>query len=166
MKLKVNRAEVEALVNALPAPDSKIQFVKDDGIYLMSFAQPKDARTVVYAKGYNPHKDGDVWEKCRRAVGGDDLGEDIGTKAEFLAILADSEGDLTVNVTTKTLSVSYAQKEKSFADLEVFQGAKTKMWRVVKDGKAKVLYPETFAAEKDARAFADALRRHVVAAGC
>ena len=53
--------------------------VKDEGIYLMSNGTPnamsgENSRFVAYAKGYDPHK-GDVWDKARAAVGGDDFGE-------------------------------------------------------------------------------------------
>ena len=54
-------------------------FVKDDGIYLMSNGIPGMERDesythVVYAKSYDPRK-GDVWDRCRDAVGGDDFVE-------------------------------------------------------------------------------------------
>lgn len=61
-------------------PEPCLLFVKDDGIYLMSNGIPQipvadDHSHVVYAKGYDPHKNGDVWDKCRDAVGGDDFVE-------------------------------------------------------------------------------------------
>lgn len=56
--------------------------VKDDGIYLMSNGIPallieddKPDHVCAYAKGYDPHVDGDVWTACRNAVGGDDFSE-------------------------------------------------------------------------------------------
>jgi DUF3085 family protein len=63
-----------------------LHFVKDEGIYLMSNGSPRDiigpARDsdlgrsfVVYAKGFNPTADPDVWERSREAVGGDDFVE-------------------------------------------------------------------------------------------
>lgn len=77
----------------------QLMIVKDDGIYMMSNGEPrlladgtiakieppleKDApeverhNYVVYATGYNPKVDGDVWQKCRAAAGGDDFGEHV-----------------------------------------------------------------------------------------
>lgn len=60
-------------------PEPCLEFVKDDGIYLMSNGIPGMERDeaythVVYAKGYDP-RTGDVWDKCRAAVGGDDFVE-------------------------------------------------------------------------------------------
>ena len=131
MKLKFNRAEVLKLAALLPKDTDKIALVKDAGIYLMSFAEPaaKEGegtvrRTVVYAKGYNPKTDGDVWEKSRNAMGGDDGGDDIGTRAELMAILAKSEGEIEINVTARTLAISYlplrteAQKAARIAALK------------------------------------------------
>ena len=75
--LKFNRAEVMKMLDTVLSDDADIQIVKDDGIYLMSFgdkptnATPEWKRTVAYAKGYNPEKDGEeVWEKSREAMGG------------------------------------------------------------------------------------------------
>lgn len=113
MKLKIDRNDLAALTAKMPNPTDKLHFVKDDGIYLMSFAAPlleNGKRPIAYAKGYNPEKDGDIWEKCRAAVGGDDIGEEIGTRADFDAILADSEGDIILNVTASLLSTSYLPK--------------------------------------------------------
>jgi len=52
---------------------------KDEGIYLMSNANERlpgagNYHYVVYADGYDP-RTGDVWDKCRDAVGGDDFAE-------------------------------------------------------------------------------------------
>lgn len=61
-----------------------LHLVKDGGIYLMSNAKenlhkdPKDhsqGSIVCYAKGYNPDMDEDVYDKCERAMGGDDVVE-------------------------------------------------------------------------------------------
>tara|TARA_R110000824_G_scaffold49489_3_gene138997 strand:- start:279 stop:656 length:378 start_codon:yes stop_codon:yes gene_type:complete len=57
-------------------------FVKDDGIYLMnSYCDKKGDRKkvnhVVYASGYNPKTNKDVWEDSRDAVGGDDFADSI-----------------------------------------------------------------------------------------
>ena len=47
---------------------------------------PKD-NLVVYALGYDPHKDDDVWERSRRAVGRDDFAESIPLSDEQLTRL-------------------------------------------------------------------------------
>ena len=54
--------------------------VHDDGIYLMSNGHPGllvdeagPRHFVVYALGYDPKSDPDVWERSRDAVGGDDF---------------------------------------------------------------------------------------------
>jgi hypothetical protein len=68
--------------SAFEAADGKgpaLMFVKDEGIYVMSNGLPGLAigQNVVYARNYDPRK-GDVWERCREAVGGDDFAEYIG----------------------------------------------------------------------------------------
>lgn len=117
MKLRFDRAALLKLVASIPNPSDNLHLVKDDGIYLMSFALPvpegAKKRPVVYAKGYNPEVDGDIWEKCRAAVGGDDIGEVVGTREEFLRAFADSDGDLFVNVNAKTLGLAYLPKKKA-----------------------------------------------------
>jgi hypothetical protein len=54
-------------------------FVKDEGIYVMNGYANEDPEDnlVVYALGYDPHKDDDVWERSWRAVGRDDFAESI-----------------------------------------------------------------------------------------
>lgn len=122
MKLKFDRTQLAAVLAAVPAdkPLAEFLLVKDDGIYIMSSAEARPAHipasekfwkhTVAYAKGYNPKTDGDVWEKCREAVGGDDFGEVVGKRCEFESILADSDGDIIVSVTASNISVSYLPK--------------------------------------------------------
>lgn len=64
--------------------EGSCHFVKDDGIYIMSSAAERDIikdpdgkerSRVVYAIGYDPRKNEDVWEASRAAVGGDDFVE-------------------------------------------------------------------------------------------
>lgn len=169
-KLKFARTEVAALVAALPHPTSKLTLAKDDGVYLMSFDVPvpegQKKRQVVYAKGYNPEKDGeDVWGKSQDAMGGDDGGDDVGTRQEFEAILADSVGDLIINVSATSLSVGYLPKNpapKVWKPLDVFKGAKTGKWRVVHSVKANVgepvLYGVAFPKKADAVNFVKTLK--------
>ena len=53
--------------------------VKDDGIYLMNnyISDKKEKNIVVYAQGFNPKTNKNVWEDSYNAVGGDDFGEPI-----------------------------------------------------------------------------------------
>lgn len=86
--------------------------VKDSGIYLMSNGNPglKDGdkpNKIVYAKGYNPEVDEDVWERCRAAVGGDDF-------AEFLPVdwvdISEKEGKRTFSIKMTTRSMSLVRR--------------------------------------------------------
>lgn len=81
-------------------------FVKDDGIYVMNAyaggLPPNKLGTVAYAKGFDPNKDHDVWEKSRHAVGGDDFGEFIGLSTNQLSRL-EMGHDLILNVTPTTI---------------------------------------------------------------
>lgn len=81
-------------------------FVKDDGIYVMNAyaggLPPNKLGTVAYAKGFDPNKDNDVWEKSRHAVGGDDFGEFIGLSTNQLSRL-EMGHDLILNVTPTTI---------------------------------------------------------------
>lgn len=114
MKLKFRREDIERMLAQIPKPDSDIMLVKDDGIYLMSFDQTKQNRYIAYACGYDPRL-GDVWEKCRTAVGGDDFGEICGTKKQMIDILAESCGDIVVNITRTTIAVQYVAKKTTTA---------------------------------------------------
>lgn len=59
--------------------DKGFFLVKDEGIYFMNAFKSKNKKTpsengyVIYAVGYNPKTNDDVWEKSRWAVGGDDF---------------------------------------------------------------------------------------------
>lgn len=178
MKLSFDRADLTAVINAVPAnkPTAEIYIVKDEGIYLMSFGEEKPAnaaptwaRTVAYANGFNPNKDGDLHDKCRAAVGGDDIGEVIGTRAEFQKILDDSVGDIAVNITSASLGVSYKPKTPAttvtvphaYKALEIFKGDKSGKWRIVHSARADgkpVLYAVAYPKKSDASAFVKSLK--------
>lgn len=89
-----------------------LQLVHDDGIYLMSSGSPmmdKETRCA-YAKGYNPGKDGDVWDKCRAAVGGDDFVESLPI-TDFVKILAvPGLHSLFISVTGSRISIGYTYR--------------------------------------------------------
>ena len=83
-------------------------FVKDEGIYVMNGYANKDPEDnlVVYALGYDPHKDDDVWERSWRAVGRDDFAESIPLSEQQLTrlllgrhlVLEVSETDIKIEV--------------------------------------------------------------------
>lgn len=86
--------------------------VKDSGIYLMSNGHPglkldETRHKVVYAKGYNPDTDEDVWEKSRWAVGGDDFSEFI--PLEWFDI-SEKEGKRTFSIRMTETSMSLVGK--------------------------------------------------------
>lgn len=62
--------------------EKSFYLVKDDGIYLMNAYQtpkgktPKTNNTVVYASGFNPKFNDDIWEKTYQ-VSRDDFAENI-----------------------------------------------------------------------------------------
>ena len=81
-------------------------FVKDEGIYVMNGYANKDNEDnlVVYALGYDPHKDDDVWERSRRAVGGDDFAESIPLSDEQLTRLVEG-GHLVLEVSETSIKI-------------------------------------------------------------
>jgi len=86
--------------------------VKDEGIYLMSNAKApwldpeaepgSEKRFVVYADGYDPQKDGDVWQACREAAGGDDFVEAL-PLIYFEYVVR--QGDVCIRLTESTIDV-------------------------------------------------------------
>lgn len=117
--LKFNAMDVCALINhSDKSPEwrsafyddgpavSCIMFVKDDGIYLMSGGVPRqeDGTPVVYAKGYDP-KTGDVWDKCRDAVGGDDFAEYFPTSD--LTPIPENAEQFFIKVSPKTMECGW-----------------------------------------------------------
>ena len=76
--------------------------VKDDGIYLMSNAELQGDPKVVYAQGYDPHQ-GEVWDKCRQAMGGDDMCEFVPADA-FRDVTAEDCVAAVVRVSPTSLS--------------------------------------------------------------
>ena len=84
-------------------------FVKDEGIYVMNAyaggVPPNKLGTVAYAKGFDPNKDKNVWDKSRDAVGGDDFGEFIRLSPSQLVRL-ELGHDLELNVSSTTIEVT------------------------------------------------------------
>ncbi len=81
--------------------------VKDDGIYLMSNAEQQAEPKVVYARGYDPHQ-GEVWDKCQRVMGGDDICEFVPADA-FRDVTAENCVAAVVRVTSTSLSFGVLQ---------------------------------------------------------
>jgi len=85
-----------------------VLFVKDDGIYVMNAyaggIPPNKLGTVAYAKGFDPNKDKNVWDKSRDAVGGDDFGEFIRLSPNQL-IRLEMGHDLELEVSPTTIEV-------------------------------------------------------------
>ena len=102
---------------ALELVPPALHFVHDDGIYLLSSSAERDivegnTSRVVYAKGYDPRTDEDVWEKARAAVGGDDFVEALPIEW-FTPLLTDeSIVTVTLTVTSKDVKISYQRRTR------------------------------------------------------
>jgi hypothetical protein len=136
--LRFDVAGVKRLIaHAKAAPDHSVIFgdktkspaltlVKDDGIYLMSNGLPRDLLAtqphsdlgtdhsfVVYAKGYAPSDfaEGEMYEKCRAAVGGDDFCERVPLD-DGLPELLNKPGvvALVIGISPTKMSVGVLQK--------------------------------------------------------
>ena len=105
--------------------------VKDHGIYLMSNGrpglpddedEPEGRSKIVYAIGYDP-RTGDVWDKCRDAVGGDDFSEEIGNRKFWMdAVDLAPDGELEIQVTATSLKIGLVRKQ--MAKVEDMGGGK------------------------------------------
>ena len=81
-------------------------FVKDEGIYVMNGYADKDheENLVVYALGYDHHKDDDVWERSWRAVGSEAFAESIPLSDEQLTRLVEG-GHLVLEVSETSIKI-------------------------------------------------------------
>ncbi len=131
--------------------------VKDDGVYIMSNGKPgipaplpnrPDRQLVCYAKGYNPETDGDVWDKCRAAMGGDDGCDFLDITKEMIADLSrdDFEG-LLITVTQRQLMLEmvFSRVTTSRKRLTEFlapkvSDANTFWWLGIKKGDRKLKF--------------------------
>lgn len=92
-------------------PEAGLWLVKDSGVYLMSSAKESlpdvgKVNLVIYAKGYDPDKDGDVYDKCADAMGGDD-GADCLPIAAFRDAIKAGAKTIVVEVKRNSLAVLY-----------------------------------------------------------
>ena len=87
--------------------DKCFYLVKDDGIYLMeaydTTKTPTENGTVVYASGYNPKYNDNVWEDSYQ-VSRDDFADNMYFTDEQLERIA-SGGDVEITITPKTYEV-------------------------------------------------------------
>ena len=83
--------------------------VKDHGIYLMSNGFPGQPSgngpdlQCVYAIGYDPHTDDDVWQACRAALGGDDFC-DVFPAEDIRDVLKSGDRFLTIRASETSYS--------------------------------------------------------------
>ena len=89
--------------------DKSFYLVKDDGIYLMNAYQtpkdktPKTNSTVVYASGFNPKYNKDVWEDSYQ-VSRDDFAENIYFTNDQLKRVANG-GSIDISLTEDSIGV-------------------------------------------------------------
>ena len=80
--------------------DKSFYLVKDDGIYLMEAYDSKKRGlangTVVYASGYNPKYNEDVWEDAYR-ISSDDFAMNVNLTNDQLERMAQG-GNITINL--------------------------------------------------------------------
>ena len=98
-----------------------LHLVKDEGVYLMSNGAPAEmierprpngdgmmqSCRVVYAKGFDPYAEdrGDVWDKARAAMGGDDSVEDIGADFWKQVFASNSATTLVIEATNGRFNI-------------------------------------------------------------
>ena len=98
-------AELDSAAGADIPPG--LWLVKDEGVYLMSNGEVRGEPKVVYAQGYDPHQ-GEVWDKCQRVMGGDDMFEFVPADA-FADVTAENCVAAVVRVSPDALSFGILQ---------------------------------------------------------
>ena len=85
--------------------DKSFYLVKDDGIYLMNCYKdnPNKSNTVVYASGFNPKYNKDVWEDSY-LVSRDDFAENIYFTNDQLKRVANG-GSIDISLTEDSIGV-------------------------------------------------------------
>ena len=88
-------------------PNKCFYLVKDDGIYLMeaydTTKTPKENGTVVYASGYNPKFNKDVWEDSYQ-VSRDDFADNMYFTDDQLERIAEG-GNINITITPTSYEV-------------------------------------------------------------
>ena len=86
--------------------------VKDEGIYLMKafVGSEKEENPIIYAEGFDPNKNKNVWQKSYSAVGGDDFAEFLPFTIEALQMIKKGV-DIDVKCTKNTIETSYLMKQ-------------------------------------------------------
>jgi hypothetical protein len=92
--LQFSKLELRKLLAKLN-PNDELMLVYDHGIYIMSFGDKVENRTIVYARGCNPHTDKNFYDNKCDLAGGDDGADSLGTARNFLKFVL-GEGDLKV----------------------------------------------------------------------
>jgi hypothetical protein len=89
--LRFQPADVLRVCEHATKHNGEVLLVHDQGVYLMSGAEPRDlvgpGCFCAYAQGMNPDKDEDWWSTASDAVGGDDFGEKL--SGEWVGFMLD-----------------------------------------------------------------------------
>jgi len=115
LKFRSNKSLVKLARDTLNASNFKIAYrdkytaekcfylVKDDGIYLMNCYKdnPNKSNTVIYASGYNPNYNDNVWEDSYQ-VRPDDFAENIHLSDDMLERIAEG-GDVDITLTPTSI---------------------------------------------------------------
>jgi hypothetical protein len=96
-------------------PQPALFFVHDQGVYVMSNANPRDllvgsknSAYVAYAAGTNPEHDEDWWDNARDLVGGDDFAETLLINKNWLDDCAAFD-ELHIEVTANEIKCTFAK---------------------------------------------------------
>ena len=121
LKFRSNKSLVKLARDTIKASNFKVAYrnkyttekcfylVKDDGIYLMNAYKtpkgktPKTNKTVVYASGYNPKYNDNVWEDSYQ-VSRDDFADNMYFTDDQLDRIANG-GDINITITPTSYEV-------------------------------------------------------------
>ena len=117
LKFRSNKSLVKLARDTIKASNFKIAYrdkytaekcfylVKDDGIYLMNCYKdnPNKSNTVIYASGYNPKYNDNVWEDTYQ-VSRDDFADNMYFTDDQLDRIANG-GDINITITPTSYEV-------------------------------------------------------------
>ena len=117
LKFRSNKSLVKLARDTIKASNFKIAYrdkytaekcfylVKDDGIYLMNCYKdnPNKSNTVIYASGYNPKYNENVWEDTYQ-VSRDDFADNMYFTDDQLLRIANG-GDINITITPTSYEV-------------------------------------------------------------